>query len=91
MKYGFKNRTKNWNVEDIQNGLVLQTIYGVKQLMEEILQGYNMCVVSQCKDQFSPIGVTILYSLSESHSNIHTYIEKERVVLIYVLVILKQI
>jgi S-adenosylmethionine decarboxylase len=64
------------DVEDIENYLVLETVYGVKPLMEEIIQRCNLNVVSQCEYQFRPIGATMLYLLSESHLTIHTYPEK---------------
>ncbi len=66
-------------VEDIENFLVLENIYGVKPLMEEIIQRCNSNVVSQCEYQLSPVGATMLYLLSESHLTIHTYPEKGRV------------
>ncbi len=49
------------DVEDIENYLVLENIYGVKPLMEENFQGFNLNVVSQCEYQFQPIGATMLY------------------------------
>ena len=61
------------DVEDIENYLVLENIYGVKPLMEEIIQRCKLNVVSQCEYQFSPVGATMLYLLSESHLTIHTY------------------
>ena len=64
------------DVEDIENYLVLETVYGIKPLMEEIIQRCNLNVVSQCEYQFRPIGATMLYLLSESHLTIHTYPEK---------------
>ena len=64
------------DVEDIENYLILENIYGVKPLMEEIIQRCKLNVVSQCEYQFSPVGATMLYLLSESHLTIHTYPEK---------------
>ena len=64
------------DVEDIENCLVLETVYGVKPLMEEIIKRCKLNVVSQCEYQFSPVGATMLYLLSESHLTIHTYPEK---------------
>ena len=64
------------DIEDIENYLVLENIYGVKPLMEEIIQRCKLNVVSQCEYQFSPVGATMLYLLSESHLTIHTYPEK---------------
>ena len=64
------------DIEDIENYLVLENIYGIKPLMEEIIQRCKLNVVSQCEYQFSPVGATMLYLLSESHLTIHTYPEK---------------
>jgi S-adenosylmethionine decarboxylase len=65
------------DVEDLEKFCVLETINGVKPLMEKIIKGCNLNVVSQCEYQFSPIGATMLYLLSESHLTIHTYPEKK--------------
>ena len=65
------------DVEDIENYLILENIYGVKLLMDEIIQRCKLNVVSQCEYQFSPVGATMLYLLSESHLTIHTYPEKK--------------
>ncbi len=42
------------DVENIENYLVLENIYGVKPLMEEINKRCNLNVVSQSEYQFSP-------------------------------------
>jgi S-adenosylmethionine decarboxylase len=64
------------DVEDIEDCSVLETLNGIRPLMEEIIQRCKLNVVSQCEYQFSPIGATMLYLLSESHLTIHTYPEK---------------
>jgi S-adenosylmethionine decarboxylase len=64
------------NIEDIENYLILENVFGVNPLMEEIIQRCNLHVVSQCEYQLSPIGATMLYLSSESHLTIHTYPEK---------------
>ena len=65
------------DVEDIEEYSVLETIDGIKPLMEKIIENCHLNVVSQCEYQFSPYGATILYLLSESHLTIHTYPEKK--------------
>jgi len=65
------------DVEDIENYSLLETIDGIKPLMEKIIENCKLTVVGQCEYQFSPIGATILYLLSESHLTIHTYPEKK--------------
>jgi S-adenosylmethionine decarboxylase len=64
------------DVEDVEDCSVLETLNGIRPLMEEIIQRCKLNVVSQCEYQFSPIGATMLYLLSESHLTIHTYPEK---------------
>ena len=65
------------DVEDIENDSVLETIDGIRPLMEKIIENCKLNVVGKCKHQFSPYGATMLYLLSESHLTIHTYV-KER-------------
>jgi hypothetical protein len=49
------------DVEDIENYSLLETIDGIKPLMEKIIENCKLTVVGQCEYQFSPIGATILY------------------------------
>ncbi len=65
------------DVEDIENVSLLGTIDGVSPLMEKIIDICKLNVVAKCEYQFTPIGVTMLYLLSESHLTIHTYPEKK--------------
>ena len=65
------------DIEDIENDLLLETIDGVKPLMEKIIEACKLNLVGKCEYQFTPIGVTMLYLLSESHLTIHTYPEKK--------------
>ena len=65
------------NDSDIENDLLLETIDGIEPLMEKIIEICKLKVVAKCKYQFTPIGVTMLYLLSESHLTIHTYPEKK--------------
>ena len=67
------------DVEDIENDLLLETIDGVKPLMEKIIEACKLNIVGKCEYQFTPKGVTMLYLLSESHLTIHTYPEKKGV------------
>ena len=63
------------DVEDIEEYSVLETIDGIRPLMEKIIE--NCKFVGKCEHQFSPYGATMLYLLSESHLTIHTYPEKK--------------
>ena len=65
------------DVEDIENYLVLETVYGVKPLMKKIIENCKLNVVGKCEHQFTPYGATILYLLTESHLTIHTYFEEK--------------
>ena len=49
------------DVEDVEDCSVLETLNGIRPLMEEIIQRCKLNVVSQCEYQFSPIGATMLY------------------------------
>jgi S-adenosylmethionine decarboxylase len=63
------------DVMNIINFGLLNTIGGVKPLMEKIIEDMKLCVIGQVQKQFEPIGATCLYLLSESHLSIHTYPE----------------
>ena len=65
------------DVEDIDDSSVLETIEGIKPLMETIIEKCQLNVVGKCEHQFSPYGATMLYLLSESHLTIHTYPEQK--------------
>lgn len=65
------------DIEDIEEYNLLETIEGVKPLMEKIINDCNLNVVGNCEYQFEPYGATILYLLTESHLTIHTYPEKK--------------
>ena len=63
------------DVINIENYSLLNTIDGVKPLMEKIIKNMSLNVVGHLHHQFQPIGATCLYLLSESHLSIHTYPE----------------
>ena len=52
---------------------LLNTLDGIKPLMEKIINELKLTVVGQIHHQFEPVGATCLYLLSESHLSIHTY------------------
>ena len=64
------------DVADIEEYSVLETIDGIRPLMEKIIENCKLNVVSQCEYRFSPVGATLLYLLSESHLTVHTYVEE---------------
>lgn len=65
------------DIEDIYDISKLETIDGIKPLLEEIIEKLNLNVVGMIEHQFEPYGATILYLLKESHLTVHTYV-KER-------------
>ena len=52
---------------------LLETVEGIKPLMELIVKTGHLKVVGELKHQFYPIGATMLYLLEESHLSVHTY------------------
>ena len=63
------------DIINITNFELLNTVEGVKPLMEKIINDMDLHVVGEVHKQFEPIGATCLYLLSESHLSIHTYPE----------------
>ena len=63
------------DVINIENYSLLNTVDGVKPLMEKKIKNMSLNVVGHLHHQFQPIGATCLYLLSESHMTIHTYPE----------------
>ncbi len=54
---------------------LLNTVEGIKPLMEKIIKDMDLHVVGEVHKQFEPIGATCLFLLSESHLSCHTYPE----------------
>jgi S-adenosylmethionine/arginine decarboxylase-like enzyme len=54
---------------------LLETVEGIKPLMELIVKTGSFKVVGEIKHQFYPIGATMLYLLEARHPSIHTYPE----------------
>lgn len=63
------------NVYDVPHPELLTYLTRGRPIMEELIQELDLHVVSQTGHQFSPIGYTYAYVLSESHFTIHTYPE----------------
>lgn len=63
------------NVYDVPQPELLTYLTRGRPIMEELIQELDLHVVSQTGHQFSPIGYTYAYVLSESHFTIHTYPE----------------
>lgn len=54
---------------------LLEKVEDIKPLMELIIEKGKLSVIGEVKKQFYPVGVTMVYLLSESHLSIHTYPE----------------
>ena len=63
------------NVYDVPHPELLTYLTRGRPIMEELIQELDLHVVAQTGHQFSPIGYTYAYVLSESHFTIHTYPE----------------
>lgn len=63
------------DIRNISNFEMLNTVDGIKPLMEKIIEEINLNVVGEAHKQFEPIGATCLYLLSESHLSAHSYPE----------------
>jgi S-adenosylmethionine decarboxylase proenzyme len=63
------------NVYDVPQPELLTYLTRGRPIMEELIRELDLHVVAQTGHQFSPIGYTYAYVLSESHFTIHTYPE----------------
>jgi S-adenosylmethionine decarboxylase len=63
------------DIRNISNFEMLNTLDGIKPLMEKIIKEMNLTVVGEAHKQFEPIGATCLYLLAESHLSAHSYPE----------------
>ncbi len=62
-------------VINISNIELLNTVDGIKPLMEKIIKNMNLTTVGEIHHQFEPVGATCLYLLSQSHLSGHSYPE----------------
>jgi S-adenosylmethionine decarboxylase proenzyme len=63
------------NVYDVPDVEKLKELVRGRPLLDEIVQALRLNVVAQAGHQFSPMGYSHAYVLSESHFTIHTYPE----------------
>jgi S-adenosylmethionine decarboxylase proenzyme len=63
------------NVYDVPHRGHLEYLVQGRPLLEEIVRDLQLHVMSQTGHQFSPLGYSYAYVLSESHFTIHTYPE----------------
>lgn len=63
------------NVYNIPNKRLLEYLEPSIPFLDRIIRELHLTVVAQAGHQFSPVGYTHAYVLSESHFTIHTYPE----------------
>lgn len=63
-----------WDVHHISSSLI-SVVDPVKTLLDSIIASTQLTIEGENFKQFSPVGVTGLYLLSESHISIHTWPE----------------
>ena len=62
-------------IRNVPDASILEKFESVKPLFDTIVSKCKLHVVSEAGYQFTPVGATYVYVLSESHMSIHTYPE----------------
>ena len=65
------------NVYHIPNKDILEHLSQGRPLLDEIIRELRLNIVAETGHQFSPVGYSYAYVLSESHFTIHTYPEHQ--------------
>ena len=60
----------------IQNLKLLNNIDDLKNMLKEVCKINDFNILKESEYQFFPIGISILFLLSESHLSVHTFPEK---------------
>ena len=63
--------------KDIKNNELLNDINKLNTLLKNICLKNNFQILNEIEKEFSPIGCSIIFLLSESHISIHTFPEKK--------------
>jgi S-adenosylmethionine decarboxylase len=63
-------------LKNVKNETLMHSLEGIKSLLDNICEKYNYSILGKMEHQFQPIGITLLYLLSESHISVHTFPEK---------------
>ena len=58
---------------------MLQFTQNISDILDKIVNKFNLNVVGKVMHQFEPFGVTGVYVLSESHLSIHTFVMEKKV------------
>jgi S-adenosylmethionine decarboxylase len=63
-------------LQNIQNTELLNSLSGIRAVVDGICETYAFSVLGKLEHQFSPQGCSLVYLLSESHISVHTFPEK---------------
>jgi S-adenosylmethionine decarboxylase proenzyme len=64
------------DIEGIRNTELLNSMSGIRQIVDAICKEHVFSVLGVLEHQFEPQGCSLVYLLSESHISIHTFPEK---------------
>lgn len=67
------------DISKIENIEILKYTDTITEILDKIINEFNLHVVIKAIHQFEPFGVTGVYVLSESHLSIHTFVEERKV------------
>jgi len=67
------------DIYEIENNEKIKYENTIIELLDKIVNKYNLNVVNKALHQFKPYGITGVYVLSESHLSIHTFVEERKV------------
>lgn len=64
------------DIKNIKNTVLLNDINKIKNLLDTICYRHDFTVIQSISKEFDPIGLSIIYLLTESHISIHTFPER---------------
>lgn len=64
------------DIKNIRNTNLLNDINKIKTLLDTICETHNFTVIQRMSKEFEPMGLSIIYLLTESHISIHTFPER---------------
>jgi S-adenosylmethionine decarboxylase proenzyme len=64
------------DLRNIRNTSLLNSLDGIRQVIDTICSEHSFTVLGKLEHQFSPQGCSLVYLLSESHISVHTFPEK---------------
>jgi S-adenosylmethionine decarboxylase proenzyme len=65
------------DLKEIKNHILIHDLDKIKNLLDQICEKYDFCILNKSEHVFNPEGLTILYLLSESHLSVHTFPERK--------------